>query len=264
MTQVNSNVIVEEFVSFEQSVPRILDALEAGPFFARQKKILLKPNLVCASGHPVTTHPDFCEAMIRYIRSYGSPEIIIGEGTGDARRETDEIFAALGYTSLARRMQVALLDLNYAPLVRLENPHCPVFPEMHLPEVLFDSYVVSLPVLKVHSIADVTGTLKNMMGAAPPEYYSGRGGSWKKAVFHLQMDQSLLDLNRYRRPDMTVMDASIGMAEFHLGGPHCDPPIGKLLAGYEPWAVDRLGAELLGRDWRRIPYLAVGRERTDI
>ncbi len=264
MTQTDSRVFVEEFVSFEQSVPRVLDALEAGPVFARQETILLKPNLVCASKHPITTHPAFCEAVIRYMRAYGSPKIIIAEGTGDAHRETDEIFAALGYAELARRQQVALLDLNHAPLVRLANPDCPFFPEMHLPEVLFDNYVVSLPVLKAHSIAEVTGTLKNMMGAAPPEYYAGRGGSWKKAVFHLQMDQSLLDLNRYRSPDLTIMDASIGMADFHLGGPHCDPPIGKLLAGCDPWAVDRLGAELLGRDWRRIPYLAAGVASTDL
>lgn len=252
------HVAVEPFVSFEQSVPRILDAVGAGPLFAVQQKILLKPNCVCASGHPITTHPECCAAVINYIRAHAAPEILIAEGTGDARRETDAIFEALGYDDLAHRLGVELLDLNHAPLVRLERPDCLVFPEIYLPEVLFDSYVVSLPVLKAHSLAEVTGTLKNMMGAAPPAHYSGSGGSWKKAVFHHRMDQSLLDLNRYRSPDLTVMDASIGLSAFHLGGPQCDPPIGKLLAGFDPWAVDRLGAELLGRDWRRIPYLAAG------
>ncbi len=256
MTASIQAVIVEDFVGFRESVPRILEKSGAGPLLAAQKKILLKPNLVCASAHPITTHPEMCAAVIDFVRSYGDPEIIIAEGTGDAHQETDAIFSTLGYTSLARRMEVSLLDLNYAPLVRLEDPECPVFSEMFLPEVLFDSYVISLPVLKAHSIAEVTGTLKNMMGVAPPSHYSGRGGSWKKSVFHLQMDQSILDLNRYRSPDLTVMDASIGMATFHLGGPKCDPPIGKLLAGSDPWAIDRLGAELLGHDWRSIPYLA--------
>lgn len=259
MPLLQRDVLVEDFVSFQKSIPRILEKLEAGPLVAGQKRILLKPNLVCDSGHPITTHPEMCGAVIDFIRAYASPEIIIAEGTGDAHKETGAMFAALGYTELARRLHVELLDLNHAPLVRLEDPDCPVFPEMYLPEVLFDSYVVSLPVLKAHSIAEVTGTLKNMMGAAPPSHYSGSGGSWKKAVFHHRMDQSLLDLNRYRSPDLTVMDASIGMAAFHLGGPHCNPPIGKLLAGFDPWAVDRQGAELLGRDWRRIPYLAAGR-----
>jgi hypothetical protein len=48
------------------------------------------------------------------------------------------------------------------------------------------------------------------------------------------------------------------MAEFHLGGAHCDPPVNKLIAGYNPWEVDRKAAELLGLDWRRIGHIAAG------
>ena len=47
-------------------------------------------------------------------------------------------------------------------LVRLENPDCPVFPEMYLPEIAMSSYLASVPVLKAHSLADLTGSLKNM------------------------------------------------------------------------------------------------------
>ena len=54
------------------------------------------------------------------------------------------------------------------------------------------------------------------------------------------------------------MDGSIGMAEFHLGGPHCDPPVNKIIAGYNPWQVDREAAELLGLDWRKIGHIAAG------
>ncbi|MFP4258532.1 MAG: hypothetical protein ACLFRE_05960, partial [Desulfovermiculus sp.] len=56
------------------------------------------------------------------------------------------------------------------------------------------------------------------------------------------------DLNTYRCPDLSIMDASVGMAEYHLGGPTCDPPLGKLVGGYDPWEVDREGARLLGLD----------------
>ena len=52
------------------------------------------------------------------------------------------------------------------------------------------------------------------------------------------------------------MDATVGLAEFHLGGAHCDPPLGRLIAGTDPLAIDRRGAELLGLDWRDIPHLA--------
>lgn len=96
------------------------------------------------------------------------------------------------------------------------------------------------------------------MGFAPPKYYSGNYASWKKAVFHQNMQESLIDFNTYLTPDLSIMDCSIGMAEYHLGGPHCDPPIAKIIAGYNPWKVDRKACELLGLDWQKIDHVAAG------
>ncbi len=131
-----------------------------------------------------------------------------------------------------------------------------VFPEMYLPEILFTHYLVSVPVLKAHSFSKITGTLKNMIGAAPPKHYSGKYGSWKKAVFHGDMHASITELNLYRTPDLSLMDATIGLPEFHLGGRQCDPPMNKLIAGFDPLEVDRKAAELLGFDWHGINHLA--------
>ena len=147
------------------------------------------------------------------------------------------------------------MDLNEAPTVRLQNAECRVFPEFHMPQIIMDSFLLSVPVLKAHSLSDITGTLKNMVGVAPPEHYQ-RGGYWKKSAFHARMHESILDLNRYRSPDLTVLDASVGLAEYHLGGPECDPPVNRIVAGFDPWGVDRLAAELLGMDWKTIPHLA--------
>ncbi|MBF0226551.1 MAG: DUF362 domain-containing protein [Desulfobacterales bacterium] len=117
------------------------------------------------------------------------------------------------------------------------------------------NYIMSVPVLKAHSLSEITGSLKNMMGFAPPKYYSGRYGIWKKAVFHNNMHRSIKDLNSYRTPDLTLMDASIGLAEYHLGGPECDPPVNKIIAGFDPLEVDRKAAGFLGLDWRNIGHL---------
>ena len=64
------------------------------------------------------------------------------------------------------------------------------------------------------------------------------------------------DLNRYRTPDFTILDATIGMAESHLWGRTCDPPINIVAAGYDPVAMDAYGAGLLGKDWRHINHIA--------
>ena len=249
------SVVAVDFYSYDESIPEALDRLDVKKILAMQAAILIKPNLVNASPHPVTTHVDSCETIVQYIQAYSDAEIVIGEGCGDSVLETDEVFRRRGYTKLAQKYGIELIDLNKAPLKHLKNQDCPVFPEMYLPEIAFTHFIISVPVLKAHSLAEITGTLKNLMGFAPPKYYSGRFGTWKKAVFHREMQQSIIDLNHYRHPDLTVIDASIGLADFHLGGPHCSPPIKKILAGFNPVEIDREAAGLLDMDWRRIPHL---------
>jgi len=96
--------------------------------------------------------------------------------------------------------------------------------------------------------------MKNMMGLPSHHHYQS-GGYWRKAAFHARMHRSIFELNLYRKPDLSIIDASIGMAEYHLGGPTCNPPAGQLIAGFDPVAVDAAGAKLLGLDWRDIEHI---------
>ncbi|MCP4104241.1 MAG: DUF362 domain-containing protein [Desulfobacteraceae bacterium] len=247
--------VTTDFTSYKESVFDALNAIEACETLEKQTAILIKPNLINTSPHPVTTPAPCCEAIIEYIRSCSKAEIVIAEGCGEPSVETHEVFDLLGYAKMAKHHDVPLVDLNTSSLKKLENKNCPVFPEMYLPEIAFTHFIISVPVLKPHSFAILTGTLKNMMGFAPPEHYSGNFGSWKKAIFHSNMQQSIIDLNKYRTPDLSVMDASVGLADFHLGGRHCSPPVGKIIAGFDPVEVDREAARLLGLDWKKIAHL---------
>ena len=244
------------FHSYAVSVPEVLEKIGAAEILRRQPRILIKPNLINTDPHPVTTPPACCEALIDYIRACTSADIVIAEGCGDADCETPDVFAALGYDELAARTGARLVDLNAAPLRRVANQTCECFPEMQLPEIAFTHYLISVPVLKAHSLAEITGTCKNMMGLLPPERYGGHPGSWKKARFHHRLHQSIRDLVCHRAPDLSLVDATVGLARYHLGGPPCDPPIKRLLAGFDPLALDRQAAGLLKIKWQRIPHLA--------
>ena len=253
------DLAIVEFESYVTSVAAALEALDVDDSFRSCSGILIKPNLINDSPHPVTTPAACCAAIIEYIQACSDVPVVIAEGCGDSVLETGEVFASLGYETLARKYdEVVLLDLNHAPLTTRERPDCPVFPEMILPEIAFTHFIISVPVLKAHSLAGLTGSLKNMLGFAPPEHYSGRYGSWKKAVFHGRMQQSIIDLNRYITPDLTIMDGTVGLADYHLGGRHCEPPVNKIVAGRDPWEVDREAARLLNLDWRSIEHVRAG------
>ena len=251
----NHRPVSVEFVSYKQSIENVLTRLNADNVLAQQSNILIKPNLVNDSKPPVTTPVACCEAVINYVSQHSEANIVIAEGSGDATLETHEIYNSLGYYDLAHRCGIELVDLNNEPVVKKVNPRCPFFPEIYLPEIAFTHFIISVPVLKAHSLSAVSGTLKNMVGFAPPKYYSGQYGVWKKAVFHKDIHQAILDLSVYRSPDLTIMDASIGLAEYHLGGPECSPPVNKIIGGFSPLEVDRLAADLLGLRWEDIRHL---------
>lgn len=254
MTAATKSIAEVQFTAFDRSVPEALDAIGAGEVLAGQALVLIKPNLVTSSPPPVTTPVDCVEAIARYVRAHSRAEIVVAEGTGAAGSETADIFRALGYAEMARRLGVELLDLNHAELTTSSRDDCTVLPEMHLPEILFRSYLIGVPVLKAHLFCGYSGTMKNMMGVLPPKHY-GSGGGWKKSSFHQRLDAKIADLNRHRAPDLTLMDASVGLPDSHLSGPCCDPPCGKILAGYDPVETDRRGADLLGVGWRDVGHL---------
>jgi len=244
----------ETLISYAETLPLLLRKIGAPPYLARQKLIIIKPNLVNASPPPVTLPVNFVEGLIQAIRFCSDAPIIVAEGCGDHALETEEIFCIHGYDRLARELNVTLVDLNHAELVRLEKPQFQAFPEFMLPRILLEGALISAAVLKAHSLAGVTLSMKNMLGCAPPAYYQ-QGGHWKKSAFHARMHRSIYELNCYRRPDIALIDASAGLVDHHLGGSACEPAPNRLLAGFDPVAVDAAGAALLGQDWRQIEHI---------
>ncbi len=249
-------------VTFEGSYPRAvssaLEAIQAAPVLRKQSRILVKPNLINASPPPITTPVACVAAVVDYIREHAPlSEVIVAEGCGAKDAETGDIYRELGYGDFASDNDVELLDLNYEKTVTLRDARCSVFPEFHLPRIAQESFILSVPVLKAHTLAEVTLTMKNMLGFAPPAYYDT--GGWKKSAFHARIQQSILELNKYRSPDLSVLDATVGMPEGHLGGSPSNPPINRILTSFDPVALDAAGSSLLDIDWRKVGHIADAR-----
>lgn len=241
---------------WQESVRLLLDRACLVEIIDGARPILIKPNLVEALAPPITTPVALIGAIIDFLQqSVPASRIIIGEGTGSVEYDTFRCFSSLGYTELAAEKGVELIDLNTEVQIKKTNTDCGRWPEMYLPAILDEVFLISVPVLKAHSLAGVTLTMKNMLGCVSPSHYR-QGNSWGKSAFHKGIQNAVFDLNRYRTPDFTLLDATVGMAKAHLWGPHCNPPVGKLIAGADPVAVDAYGCTLLGRDWRKVGHIS--------
>ena len=249
----NTPLGIVDSCSYEKSVPALMELLGAARVLSEQKRVVIKPNLVNTSPPPITTSVQLVAAIADYVESVSNAETVIAEGCGAPLYNTHRPFRKLGYSDLAKSNGIILVDLNHAETMELTDHRCRVFPRFMMPRLVMGSFLISVPVLKKHSLAKVTLTMKNMLGCAPPDHYGGF--IWKKSRFHKNMHRSIFEMNLYRTPDLTILDGSVGLSCHHLGGPECSPPGCKLIGGFDPVAVDAYGAGLLGVDWRNVEHI---------
>ena len=246
-----SQVAQVKFVDYRSSISEALDLIGAGAKLPQKGLIIIKPNLTNSSPPPVTTDVAAAEAVYNYCKLHTKAEIAIGEGCGEGR--TPDVFAALGYANLAKKYGIKLIDFNEAQTILLENSNAMQLKHFYMPKIVREAFVISLPVLKDHSFTKTTIAMKNMFGIAPGKYYSG---SWNKSKLHNpSTDKSVVDVCLYKKPDLSVVDASVALKGMHLAGTKKN--IGLILAGFDPVAVDTIGSELLGHNPERLDYLTL-------
>lgn len=227
-------------------VGELLDDLAFGKRISKEEKIIIKPNLIENRPPPVTTPVDIVTSLIEYIRNHSKGRLIIAEGSGGA--QTKDCFHSLGYDKLKKDFNIELLDLNGAELVTKETSDFVGHTQIQFPEIIENSYLISMPTLKEHGMATVTLSLKNMFGLFPGKVYGGGGfgGSWKSKAHSFGVDNSIADINLCKSPDLSIIDGRIGMLDNHLTGKTRKFNI--IIAGYDPVAVDTVGAKILGHN----------------
>jgi uncharacterized protein (DUF362 family) len=240
-----------KFTDYHTSIARALDLINAPAALPQQDLIIIKPNLTNSSPPPVTTSVEAAEALYIYCKAHTKAEIVIADGCGSGT--TSQVFKKLGYTDLAEKYGLRLIDLNDTETITVENDNAMLLKEFHLPKIVQNAFVISLPVLKDHSFTKTTIAMKNMFGIAPGRFYAG---SWNKSKLHSpSTDKSVVDVCLYKKPDLSVVDASVALEGMHLSGRH--NKMGLILAGFDPVAVDTVGSTLLGHNPKKMPYLTL-------
>jgi uncharacterized protein (DUF362 family) len=244
-----SKVAKVKFADYQTSIGKALDLIGAADRLPAGGLVIIKPNLTSADAPPVTTNVAAAEAVYKYCTAHCGAEVAIGEGCGDGT--TERTFRANGYKKLAEKYSIRLIDLNREKAVLVRDKNALYWKEFHVPQIVRQAFVISVPILKDHSFTRTTVAMKNMFGIAPEPFYHG---SWNKSKLHSpSAHKSVVDVCLYKKPDLCVVDAAVAMRGSHLSGRREN--MGLILAGFDPVAVDAVGSELLGHDPSGIEYL---------
>ena len=244
-------------LNIAESIKLGIRELGIAPEELRDKRILLKPNLVeTASGAPhINTHPLVLRGAIEAFLGLGAAVVAVAEGPGH-RRDSLAVYEESGLAEVLTEDKIRFHDLNYMAGYQLLNAgRQSSLRTLTFPDVFKEmDWIVSVAKMKTHHIAGATLSMKNLFGVMPGIYYG-----WPKNVLHhAGVENSILDINATLKPHFAIVDGIVGMEG---DGPILGDPkkAGVLVMGRNLPSVDATCCRIMGIDPYKISYL----ERAD-
>jgi uncharacterized protein (DUF362 family)/ferredoxin len=212
---------------------------------AGRRIAILKPNFV--AGRPdrtgATTNLNLIAAVAESIHAAGATPVLC-EFPG-TEFDFEATLTILGLEAFCQQHDIGLvrqvdrwLELRPAGARRLKR--------FRIPSLLADACLINLPVLKTHAVSGMSLAMKNLMGLLPR--------ADRRTMHTFGIHQSIVDMNRGLRPDLSIVDGSIGQDG---DGPLYGRPahLGVLVAGRDSLSVDLVCCQLCKLDPLTIKHL---------
>jgi uncharacterized protein (DUF362 family) len=222
-----------------------------GRFVSKGDVVWIKPNLGWNRRPELAacTNPDIVATLARLCFEAGAKKVKVGDNPCHKAQQT---YARSGVRAAAEAVgaEMVYLDERRFRDVKLGGSRLDSWPLY--PEIIESDLVINVPVVKHHSMSQVSICMKNYMGII-----GGERGSW-----HQDIPACLSDVTAFMKPRLCVVDAvRILTAHGPVGGNLADVrQLGTVAAGTDIVALDAFGSELLGHDPRRIATVRAGHE----
>ncbi|MBI4495880.1 MAG: DUF362 domain-containing protein [Deltaproteobacteria bacterium] len=230
-------ILEADYQRMDEIMERVLAAF---PFPWAGKRVVLKPNIL--GPYPpekaVTTHPSLVRSLTRALKERGAV-CLVGDNPGLNGYAANERCARLsGIFEAAEGCFVNFARETVAAPVRSR-----FFQKLAVSRAVLEAdWVINLPKFKTHMQTRLTGAVKNMFGIL---------AGAEKARVHLaafrpqDFAEALVDIYQIRPPDLTIMDAVVGMEGNGPSGTDLRR-IGKVLAAENGVSLDGLMAAMVG------------------
>ena len=230
------------------------------------------------------TKPEIIIAVTEECLKAGAAEVIIGEGSHLPKFEWQYAITLDGKTNLVK--QAKRLSSRYDGKVTLacletDSPGWIEVPSRTPPgKIAISSLVanadkvISIPVAKTHSWAQLTLASKNFIGITPLFRYAQLIANtwWNRGSFDHSSPRAIaqvyLDIIKAVKPDLSIIDFSIGIEAdgptIGLGGRtvNMKKRLGSwaIIASTDIMAADATAARIMSHDTKKVKQLAMGFE----
>jgi uncharacterized protein (DUF362 family)/Pyruvate/2-oxoacid:ferredoxin oxidoreductase delta subunit len=244
-----------DYDEVKKAVQKGIEMLGGPLIFAKPgEKILLKPNLLVADPPEKcsTTHPMVFKAVGEVLKSTGA-NLSYGDSPGFGSTEVAAKKSGIAQAALELKIELADFHSGKEILFKdaIQNKKITI-----AKGVLECDGLISIPKLKTHGFARMTGSVKNQFGCIPGVL---------KGEFHVKLPnvidfaKMLVDINSYIRPRLFIMD---GIFAMEGNGPRGGNPkkMNILLFSTDPIALDATVCRIIGLDPEFVPTIKIGME----
>jgi len=240
-------------VRIAQVIGQGMDELGVRP----RGRTMVKPNCVIAHRDffpHAFTRAEFLDGLLTALQSRGEAmtDLSVGERCG-ITIPTRYNFANAGYNPVLQRHHTRAVYFDEGPQVMfsLSRPES-LRKYIYIPQPVAEcEFLVNAPKLKAHPWTQMTLALKA---------YIGLQNDAHRLIDHDHMlDAKIADLQDIISPGLIVADAIIAGEQTMLTP--APFPLGLILMGTNPVAVDSIGAHIVGLDPRDVGHIRISAER---
>lgn len=210
-------------------------------FIKPGQKVLIKPNMLSARPPEdgVCTHPEAVRAIIKLVKPI-TENVFVGDSHGGFDvMDMDKIYEAAGIKKVCNEESVRLVKFDTVKYID-GIPFAQIAVEADV--------IIDIPKMKTHSLAILTGAVKNMFGVVVGKY---------KAECHFKYPQpddfcrNLVKIFSHVKPSLAIMDGIVAMEG---DGPASGKlrNVGLVFASNDAVALDAVFSRLAGLEPDRL------------
>src|SRR2546430_3325359 len=242
--------VTRTFDGIEEAAHRVIKQIGGMAAVLQGAKVaILKPNFVAGRSAETGSTTSFAllEAVAEEVQACGAEPILCEMPGTEFDREATYTILGVEQFCAANGIRILRIDpegddsrVRIYPArdwVELRPAGAKKLRRFSIPRILNEVCLINLPVLKTHVVSTMTLSMKNPLRILPrPD---------RRLMHTLGIDQCIVDMNRGIRPDLTIVDGSVGQdGEGPLYGDRTDLQV--LIAGHDSLAVDLVWCKVVG------------------
>jgi uncharacterized protein (DUF362 family) len=220
-------------------------------FIARGANVVVKPNM-CVAYHTfeyaATTNPWVVGTLVKMALEAGAASVkVMDYPFGGTQQRAYEISGIKEQVEASGGTMVNMLSYKY---IKIENPKAVTLKSLAVyDDILKADVLINVPIAKQHGSSRLTLGMKNLMGVIQD-----------RSILHINLGQSIADLNALIKPQLTVVDAvRILTANGPTGGNLADVrKLDTVIASPDVVAADSFAASLFGMKPGDLDYIVFG------